>query len=564
MKSGQEKSNSMIEHIFGPEMLLEHETQLITALSACAGAYYEFNVTKNIILGTPIQVIDGVEYSIHEQVGLPPHCPYTDVINYWGEKLEPEEQEAYFSFFDRKHLTECFERGERQIKHVYWTKDVLGNPMLAEQNILLYEDVTNGDLLGLTYVKDLKPMSELAQREKAARQAAEKALSRAEQSSRAKTAFLFNMSHDIRTPMNAIIGFADMIAANPGNEWLVRDAAEKLRSANAVLMELLNNVLDLSRIESGKTVLDPAPADLGKMVRDIRSMFEADMQSEGIGFTVEQQLTESTVICDKLRLEQIFMNLISNAKKFTPCGKTVNFSAVQTAPEEYCFTVTDTGIGMSSDFQEHAFDEFERERSSTESGVKGTGLGLAIVRRLVDMMGGEIRLKSEQGVGTEIKVLLRFKPAEMSAVREEAVLAPDLGGKRILIAEDNELNREIAVGILRGAGLVTEEAEDGSAAVEMLSQATDGYYDLILMDIQMPVMDGYEATRRIRQLPDSKKASVPIIAMTANAFDEDRENAFKAGMNGHISKPIDVNKLKRTISAVLENKGEKRFFCEDK
>ncbi len=533
---------SLIEHVFPPEMMAIREEKLITALSACAGSFYDFNITRNVIMGTPIQVIDGEEYSVHDKIGLPAHCPYTDIVKYWGSRLPPDEQPAFFTFFDRRHLEKCFDCDKDHITHTYWTKDVLGNPMLAEQHIHLYKDITTGDLLGLTYIKDLKPLDVLIRKEKEARIQAEKA-------SRAKTSFLFNLSHDIRTPMNAIMGFSNIIEKNCGDEARVRDAIRKVREAGDVLMKLLDDVMDVSRIENGRTSLDLAPMNLDEFWNRLQSLFGTEMNNSDIRFSMESNFTDKDVMGDMTKLLQIFINLISNAQKFTPPGGVVTVHGEQIAPEMYVFSVKDTGIGMSSGFQKRAYDEFERERNDSDNSAKGTGLGLSIVQKLVELMSGQIELRSKLGCGSEFIITLRLPKAEYDSANSASELPEtDFTGKNVLLVEDNELNAEIACVILQEMGFTVDTAVNGLEAVDKISNSMPGEYDLVLMDIQMPKMDGYQATKEIRALPDSRLSSIPIIAMTANAFDDDRRKALLSGMDEHIGKPIDTEKLRKVFS----------------
>ncbi len=390
------------------------------------------------------------------------------------------------------------------------------------------------------------------------------ALSAANAASQAKSLFLFNMSHDIRTPMNAIIGFADIAQKHLQEPEVVENAVTKIRTSSEILLNLINDVLDLARIESGKTTLDLTPTDLAADMENVRMLFEEDMEKAGIAFTMEQDLSDTHVLCDSLRINQILINLLGNARKFTHSGGKVICRVKQleeakdgTAPYE--ITVEDNGIGMSEEFQKRVFDRFERERTSTVSGIQGSGLGLAIVKRVVDMMGGTIEVASTLGKGTTFTINFRLQVLDQEKVekpqtdtREEILFE----GRRILLVEDNELNREIAREILKEEGFEVEEAEDGTVAVEKVSHSEPGYYDLVLMDIQMPVMDGYTATREIRNLKDPRLSQIPIIAMTANAFDEDRKQALKMGMNGHLSKPIDVDSLLKVLRTVLH--GEKK------
>ena len=520
------------------------------------------------------------------------------------------------------------------------------------------------------------------------------ALAAAQHANRAKTTFLNNMSHDIRTPMNAIIGYTSLAASHIDNPEQVQDYLAKIQTASSHLMSLINDVLDMSRIESGKVTIAQQPVHLPDLIHDLRTIVQADINAKQLEFFIDTvDVINEDVICDKLRLNQILLNLLSNAMKFTRPGGTVSLRIIQTpnVPKGYAgyeFRVRDTGIGMSPDFQQHIFEAFTRERSSTVSGIQGTGLGMAITKSIVDIMGGTITVRSVVGKGTEFVVRLQFQVSgdmprrdvipelqglralvvdddantcmsissmlrvigmrtEWSTTGKEALLRtqfalqqndefhayiidwlmpdingievvrrirrligdskpiiiltaydwsaieaeareagvtgfcskplfmselrqiltqtdpfnfqaqdsrsarPNYAGKTLLLVEDNALNLEIASEILRDMGFRVDVASDGTEAVAKMQRATPGQFDLILMDIQMPHMDGYEATRRIRQLSDPAIAGIPILAMTANAFEEDRQNALAVGMNGHIAKPIDVARLADTLRQVL-------------
>ncbi len=520
------------------------------------------------------------------------------------------------------------------------------------------------------------------------------ALAAAQHANRAKTTFLNNMSHDIRTPMNAIIGFTSLAAAHIDNKEQVKDYLTKIATSSNHLLSLINDVLDMSRIESGKVKIEEKESSLPEILHDLKTIVQADIMSKQLDFYIDTvDVVNEHVLCDKLRLNQILLNLLSNAMKFTKPGGMVSVRILQkrNAPEGYAdyeFQVKDTGVGMSPEFLKHVFDPFERERTSTVRGIQGTGLGMAITKNIVDMMGGTVSVDSEVGKGTTFTVSLQFKTCSGSVKQEtipqlrglralvadddfntcssvtkmlaaigmrpdwttsgkEAVLRvklageqedkyavyiidwlmPDMNGievvrriraligeetpiivltaydwsdieeetrkagvtafcskpiflselkeilespftvknkeealqetfsfhgKEILLVENNELNQEIAVEILKEVGFDVDVANDGVVAVERMREAKPGRYELILMDIQMPVMDGYEATRQIRALENPDVAGIPIIAMTANAFDEDKKAALEAGMNGHIAKPIDVSKLLELLWKIVK------------
>ena len=375
----------------------------------------------------------------------------------------------------------------------------------------------------------------------------------------AKREFLFNMSHDIRTPMNAIIGFTALAQTHIDDRGQVEDYLKKISVSSQHLLSLINDVLDMSRIESGKVTLEAKPVHLPELVRELRDIVQAVVSEKDLSLTLDTVgVKNEDVIADPLRLEQILINVLANAVKFTPDGGQISLWIVQkdTAPAgdaDFEFHIKDNGIGMSEEFQKHIFEQFARERTSTVSKIQGTGLGMAITKSLVDMMGGRITVKSEQGKGSEFTISLRFPIGEAKTEQAlPAAKASAFTGKKLLVVEDNELNLEIASTLLKEAGFEVDTAENGKIAVEKVEAASADRYDLILTDIQMPEMDGYEATRRIRALPDAKKAALPIVAMTANAFEDDRKNALHAGMNGHIAKPLDIQKLFQVLSELLK------------
>ena len=375
-----------------------------------------------------------------------------------------------------------------------------------------------------------------------------------------KDTFLANMSHDIRTPMNAILGFADIIARQPGDEAVVRDAVAKIQASGGVLMKIINDVLDLSKIESGKLQIDEENVDLMEMTENLELMLEYSIKKKNIHFQVINRLRHSYVLADSTKLQQVLVNILNNAVKFTPNGGSVILEleerAMDETDSEYTIRVIDNGIGMDEDFQKHAFEAFERERTSTESRIEGTGLGLAIVKKLVELMGGRVEIRSKCGEGTTISIVLRLKITQPMKKPENKskVSNIDLSGYRVLLAEDNELNAEIALDVLKRAGMRADWVQNGRVCIEQLEQMDADYYQMILMDIQMPVLNGYEATKEIRNLADTSKANILILAMTANAFDDDKRRAMESGMDGFITKPIEVEKMLQTIQAVCEKR----------
>lgn len=395
----------------------------------------------------------------------------------------------------------------------------------------------------------------------------EDALLRAESASKAKSRFLSNMSHDIRTPMNAIIGFTTLAMTHIDNQERVQGYLEKIASSSKHLLSLINDVLDMSCIENGRIQLEETECNLSDVMHELENMLMMEVQSRELKLSIDMKdMADGQIICDRLRLDQILLNLLGNAVKFTAPGGNINVRIVEKPDKNgnkavYEFHVKDTGIGMSEEFQKHIFEPFERERSSTVSGVQGTGLGMAITKNLVEMMGGTIEVTSKKDVGTEFTVRLPMRKASVKNTKpvhkgneaNTSAIRMAIKGKRILLVEDIELNRELACEILRGAGFLVEEAENGKEALDMLTEKGAGYYSLILMDIQMPVMNGYDATRAIRALEDKELANIPIIAMTADAFVEDRRKALESGMDSHIAKPIEVNRLLDKLTWILNH-----------
>lgn len=389
----------------------------------------------------------------------------------------------------------------------------------------------------------------------------EKAILEAKNANEAKTRFLFNMSHDIRTPMNAIIGFSELLEKHIDEKDKAIDYLGKIKSSSNFLLSLINYVLEMARIESGKLVLKKEVRCVTDLIESLTDVFEPGVKKKFITYSCETDIQHKYVICDEIKVREIFINIIGNSVKYTPEGGKISVSVKEEPFEKenyiaYRIIVEDNGIGMSKEYLPHIFEEFSREHTSTESKVTGTGLGLPIVKSLIDMMGGTIEVESQLGCGTKMTVVLPFELASEKQILEEKQkekekISDSILGKRVLLAEDNELNAEIAMTVLKENGLKAERAANGKQCIEMLKKMPEDYYDMILMDIQMPEMDGYEATKLIRHLDDAR-ADIPIVAMTANAFEEDRQKALENGMNAHVSKPVDMNMLFKVMAQILK------------
>lgn len=661
------------------------------AISSSAFSTFEFNLTKDLIEQDITCIVDGQHVSLLEKVGFTTPCSASECFEKWQAYISEDFLDDYKNAVNPDNLKKHFEQGEAEITVDYWGHMSGDKQICVRQSFIMTRDENTNDIMVMVVSKDITAQ---VQKQHEQTQALQEALIQAQHANKAKSTFLSNMSHDIRTPMNAIIGFTTLATGHIDNKAQVQDCLQKVLSSSNHLLSLINDILDMSHIESGKMQIKEQECNISELTHNLVNIIQPQVKAKQLNMFIDTfDVVNEDVIADPLKLSQVFVNLMSNAVKYTPAGRSISFHIKQQTTSHqgygnYIFIVKDNGIGMTQEFVEHIFEPFEREASTTKTGIQGTGLGMSITKNIIEMMGGKISVKSEKGKGSEFRVELSLKlqdvekktsqiheleglrtlvvdddcnscesvtkmlkqigmhaewtisgkeavfraksaynegnsyhtyiidwqMPEMSGIEtarqirnavgeeapiiiltaydwtdieEEAVQAgitafcakplfmsdlksvllsannlnrqdetvsperPDFSGKRILLVEDNELNREIATAILEESGFTVESAPDGTDAVEMVKDAEENYYDAILMDVQMPIMDGYEATRTIRTLPRNDVKTLPIIAMTANALEEDKEAALKNGMDAHIAKPIDIDTFMSVLKKFL-------------
>ena len=669
------------------------ERQYRIAITSNAFCTYDFNLTQDFIEQDIVRTIDGEVVSLLEGVGLKVPCKASDFFEGWKKFVLKESMEDYCAVVSAENLKERFGQNETEVSVDYWEENLNGEPVCVRQSFIMTRESDTNDIMVMVVARDI---TESVRKQKEQTQALQDALMQAQHANRAKTTFLSNMSHDIRTPMNAIIGFTTIAVSHINNKDQVKDCLQKVLSSSNHLLSLINDILDMSRIESGKVQIKEQECNISEVLHNLVNIIQPQVKAKQLELFIDTfEVVNEDIMADALKLNQVFINLMSNAVKYTPAGGTVSFRIMQKTTfhhgyGDYVFIIKDNGIGMSPEFVEHIFEPFERESNVTRSGIEGTGLGMAITKNIVEMMNGTISVESEPGKGSEftVELSLRLQDVEKNAeqlkelkglramvvdddfnvcdsvskmlkqlgmrsewttsgreaayrakaahedgdsyhtyiidwqmpemsgietarkirsmvgddapiiiltaydwsdIEEEAKEAgvtafcakplfmsdlksallaannppdieeetgawtkADFKGKRILLVEDIELNREIAEVILTEAGFVVETAPDGTDAVTMVEKSEENYYDAVLMDIQMPIMNGYEATRIIRNLSRKDIRNLPIIAMTANAMEEDREAALSCGMNAHLSKPVDIDVLIEVLGQILK------------
>ncbi len=529
--------------------------QLLTAIKSTHDMVVSVNLTRN-----RYKLIGEESFVTH---GDAVEGCFDEVIDIHRSRVAPEHKELYYNTFSREGLLRAYHDGKREVYLEYKQCDENGVPHWLGTHTMFIDTPYSTDITEITISQNIDGRVKKDAEVKAILEAER---DKAEKAQKAKTDFLFQMSHDIRTPMNAIIGFASFIKASNDIEEIHGNYIQKLESASHQLLLLINDALEMSRIESGKLEFSRSENDITAIIDNVISVIQIQADEKGVSLNKEYSVLHPNVFCDRNHMNRVVMNLLSNAVKFTPSGGTVTVSLrelgiLPTGRVELELKIRDTGIGMSPEFLEVIFEPFEREKTSTVSRMQGTGLGLAIVKRIVETAGDSISVSSRLGEGSEFTLNIKLICDDIAENNAEEMPDTEMPseeelflffkGKRILLAEDNEFNLTIAEVILKNAGFAVECATDGKIAADMVRSASSpDYYDAVLMDVQMPVLNGYEATGEIRALPDGRSA-VPIIALTANAFDTDRDDAFKAGMNGHIAKPIDTETLYRVLWDLL-------------
>ncbi len=531
------------------------ESQYKKAILYDADIFLEVNLTKDEFISASMQMADGQANEFFGYTDVPQFEKYSEYVEFLKDKTDIGERDIFSRFFDCERLIRCYAEGELEQTYDSWIVDSFGRRRLCHFIFLLGKNEYTNDVITLSITKDVTAQLERQNLLKSA-------LQQAQTANIARNSFLFNMSHDIRTPLNAIIGYTELTRNHKSEPDKIEYYMDKIRMSSEQLLAIVSASLEITRMESGKAKLIESVCRLGELLSGVEERVCLQTNLKSIEFVVDKSgIQHFEVIADYMRIQEILNQILDNAVKYTNPGGKITLSVVETDMSlknysKYQFIVEDNGKGISEEFKKELFDPFMRENNTTKSGILGAGLGLAVVKNLVDMMEGSIEVESEVGRGSKFTVSLLLKISEKQAAdgkdKSMHILEEeDLKGKRILLVEDNEINSEIAQELLEGKGYLVETAKDGSVALEKIKNSEPGYYALVLMDIQMPVMDGYEATRAIRKLENRELARIPIIALSANAFIEDYKKSFESGMNGHFPKPINMGELQEMIRNVL-------------
>ncbi len=532
------------------------EVQYKKALLKDAVSFCEINLTRDEFLAVSSQIRDVEEYDLTRKTADHPNKKYSEYVRQWEKNISEDRLETYRTFFQAERLRRCYEEGKLEQSYECQIIDARGRARLWQFVLLLGKNENSDDIIALVIIKDIT--EQLAKQNLLL-----SALQQAQMAKIARNTFLSNMSHDIRTPLNAIIGYTDLARDHKEDLGRVENYMDKIQVSSEQLLTILNESLEVTRMESGKVSLIERKCHLADLLEDVESTFRIGIQEKGIRFYVDKdEVRHFSVVVDYIRLKEILCQLVDNAMKYTKPGGMISLTLKESdiavnGYAKYQFLVKDDGIGISEEFQTSLFEPFKRANNTTASGIPGTGLGLTVVKGLVDIMGGEISVESKPGEGCCFTVSLLMKLQKKQQEdhpgdgENNSIDPVSLKGKRILVVEDNEINREIVEEVLKSEGLLVETAKNGKEAVEKVWESKPGYYSLILMDIQMPVMDGYEATKAIRKLEDKELADIPIVALSANAFAEDYQHSLDVGMNAHIPKPIDRIKLRELLQRLI-------------
>lgn len=535
------------------------ESQYRKAILYDADIFLEINLTKNEFICASVQEADGQVHDLFEYMRIRPFQRYSEYIDFLRNNIDICEEEALSGFFNRERLIQCYNDGELEQTHDSWIIDAHGRKRLCHFIFLLGKNEYTHDIITLSIAKDITEQMER-------QNLLNSALKQAQNANIARNTFLFNMSHDIRTPLNAIIGYTELARSHKMEPDKIDYYMNKIHISAEQLLAIVNEALEITHMESGKAKLIESEFLLGDLLSEVEKKFRHQADLKSIQFTVDRaEIKHSVIISDYMRIHEILNQVLDNAVKYTEPNGKISLSVVEKDMNlknysSYRFIIEDNGKGISEEFKSDLFNPFMRENNTTKSGVLGTGLGLAVVKNLVDMMEGSIEVESKVGCGSKFTISLMLKLGEEQLEDEQTaslyvLREEDLKGKRILLVEDNAINSEIAQELLESQGYVVDTANDGSVALETIINSKPGYYSLILMDIQMPVMDGYEATRAIRKLENKELANIPIIALSANAFAEDYGKSFESGMNAHFPKPINIVELQEMIKDVLCKRG---------
>ncbi len=518
------------------------------ALYSQAVGYFRCNLSKDNMLTPYMKMIDGEPVDVIDYMPATIDTPFSSLMDYIASHFVVDDPSSFRKFMNPDKFIEGFEEGNFKPEFSCWVTVPTDGRKIFQRFSYFLSKENSGDIVATCILYDNSEHEGELQQQRI----------KAEAANIAKSTFLFNMSHDVRTPMNAIIGYANMAEKNIGDKEKISDYVNKIQYSSKRLLRLLDDALDMSRAESGKILVKETDFDIHEYIEGIIEKTERKTKKCGLMFSYNiDEISNIKISTDIMHLDKIFFNIIDNAIKYNKDGGNLRIEAferdsVRLGYKNYEFVVSDTGIGMSNEFLKQVFEMFARENTSTISGIHGTGVGMAITKRLVDLLGGNIYVESKKNVGTTFKISFDFRiHTEYAKIQQNEKQEISFKDKRILLVEDIDLNREIAREILEEEGIIVDEAVDGCVAVNMVKNSEPGYYDLVFMDIQMPIMDGYEATRKIRKLENSALASIPIVAMTANALDEDIQNCLEAGMNEHLPKPIDVVKMFKTISKYI-------------